>query len=629
DLAGLSLEDLANYQIVCGVTDGKGLSAYGLSKKLKINTTADLPTIPAFTVQDNANDKGDYNLVSISNPIAFVVLANYSDDSHKKIQLNYEVSENDLYKLDRLEIDISSPTNGKIASVTEYYIDKSIIFSLPEKHLKDNEFDLRITPIVLGKKGYTKYEPITQKIIYDAKNHRFDALDVYLKGQNLSTLYYDIATKTKLDDQHYPGNRINAINRAYDHLVSYETDMFMLVYGIDPKTKQLLLDPSIIVSVDSETGVPFQASLFRDEFEASIKEMHSKKASLEAQLKSSPASDSIAQELDMLSAQLASIEGNPAYKKAKTQKSDKKWLKTLMRAKDANSRSVSYQMIVTDGKGLHSFSEPFKGAKDQEYFYPVANWYNTKETSTLIGTLLFAVVIALTLFFVKRGKGMYIRPIAGLEELDNAVGRATEMGRPIMFVPGWGTLGDVCTISSMMILNQVAKKTAEYDTRLISPHADYFVVSLAQEMVRNAYSEVGRPDAFNQDDIFFVSDSQFAFSASVNGLTIRERVATIFYMGFFNAEVLIMTETGNQSGAIQIAGTDAITQVPFFITSCDYTLIGEEFYAASAYLSRDVELVSMLKASDYFKLMIIFFAVVGTILTTLRLNHILYLFPIE
>ena len=38
---------------------------------------------------------------------------------------------------------------------------------------------------------------------------------------------------------------------------------------------------------------------------------------------------------------------------------------------------------------------------------------------------------------------------------------------------------------------------------------------------------------------------------------------------------------GNAAGAIQIAGTDAVTQLPFFITTCDYTLIGEELYAAS------------------------------------------------
>lgn len=92
---------------------------------------------------------------------------------------------------------------------------------------------------------------------------------------------------------------------------------------------------------------------------------------------------------------------------------------------------------------------------------------------------------------------------------------------------------------------------------------------------------------------------------------------------------LLMTETGNAIGSIQIAGTDAITQVPFFITTCDYTLIGEEFYAASAYLSKDPELVSMLKAQDYFKFLIVFFILLGAILSTMHFNWLTNAFPLE
>jgi len=242
------------------------------------------------------------------------------------------------------------------------------------------------------------------------------------------------------------------------------------------------------------------------------------------------------------------------------------------------------------------------------------------------------ILITLLLVYaiqVFRRKEAFIRPIAGLEEIDNAVGRATEMGRPIMFVPGWGTLGEPCTVASLMILAQVAKKSAEFDIRLISPHCDYMVLPLAQELVQTSYNEVGRPDAYNQNDIFFVSYDQFPFCAGVNGITVRERVATIFYMGFFNAEALLLTETGNQAGSIQIAGTDSTTQVPFFITTCDYTLIGEEFYAASAYLSKNHELVCMLKTQDYYKLVLVVIILVGSLLSTFHINSFIEFFPVE
>jgi hypothetical protein len=78
-----------------------------------------------------------------------------------------------------------------------------------------------------------------------------------------------------------------------------------------------------------------------------------------------------------------------------------------------------------------------------------------------------------------------------------------------------------------------------------------------------------------------------------------------------------MAEAGATTGAIQIAATDAEHQLPFFITTCDYTLIGEELYAASAYLSRKPELVGSLRAQDLGKLLIMLLILLGTIFITL------------
>tara|TARA_X000001036_G_C20221938_1_gene620172 strand:- start:312 stop:629 length:318 start_codon:yes stop_codon:yes gene_type:complete len=88
-------------------------------------------------------------------------------------------------------------------------------------------------------------------------------------------------------------------------------------------------------------------------------------------------------------------------------------------------------------------------------------------------------------------------------------------------------------------------------------------------------------------------------------------------MGKFYAESLILAETGNSIGAIQIAGTASPTQIPFFVTSCDYTLIGEEFFAASAYLSEKPELVGGVKGQDMIKLIIISLIVGGVFLRLL------------
>jgi hypothetical protein len=97
---------------------------------------------------------------------------------------------------------------------------------------------------------------------------------------------------------------------------------------------------------------------------------------------------------------------------------------------------------------------------------------------------------------------------------------------------------------------------------------------------------------------------------------VREQPGAIFLLGSFAAESLLLAENGASTGAIQVAGTDAYTQLPFFITTCDYTLIGEELYAASAYLSREPRLLGSLRGQDVGKAFLMLVIVVVPVILT-------------
>ncbi len=242
-------------------------------------------------------------------------------------------------------------------------------------------------------------------------------------------------------------------------------------------------------------------------------------------------------------------------------------------------------------------------------------WFNMSEIPVLIGCILFLALILFYFHRARSGADLYLRPIAGIEAIDEAIGRATEMGKPILYVPGLSSISDVATIASLTILGRVAKKVAEYQTPLLVPNCDPIVYTVAEETVKQGYLEAGRPDAYENNSVFFLTQSQFAYVAGVNGIMMREKPATNFYLGMFWAESLILAETGSISGAIQIAGTDAVTQLPFFITTCDYTLIGEELYAASAYLGREPKQLGSIKGQDACKAVIMGFITLGVILS--------------
>ena len=88
------------------------------------------------------------------------------------------------------------------------------------------------------------------------------------------------------------------------------------------------------------------------------------------------------------------------------------------------------------------------------------------------------------------------------------------------------------------------------------------------------------------------------------------------FICYFAFDALMYAEAGNQVGAIQVGGTAAITQIPFFVAACDYALIGEEIYAAAAYLTKDPIRVATIVAQDWGKFFVTGLLVVGVLLQT-------------
>lgn len=237
---------------------------------------------------------------------------------------------------------------------------------------------------------------------------------------------------------------------------------------------------------------------------------------------------------------------------------------------------------------------------------PVAAGIFKWSQASLLAWVLLSVAVIIYFTYRSRSKTLTVRAIPGLKAVEEAVGRATELGKPILFTTGWG--GDIqrpTTIAALNMLRFVASKAASYGCRILFPTHDPVIAEAAREIIKNAFAKAGHPDAYRDGDINFVSPSQFGYAAAVDGIVARSNPAAIFLLGTFEGEALILAETGNIAGAMQIAGTDSTIQLSFFIVACDYTLIGEELYSASAYLTDDNRVKASMYAQDALRLLLL------------------------
>jgi len=257
--------------------------------------------------------------------------------------------------------------------------------------------------------------------------------------------------------------------------------------------------------------------------------------------------------------------------------------------------------------------------------------FATGVTHSFILLAISTVVMVAILYASKKGKVPKIRKIAAIDAIDEAVGRATEMGRPVHYTPGIGDFYGYdapMTIAGISVLGYAARKVAEYNTPLIVTFAAPEVEPVIADVVRQAYLAAGRPEAFNPDSIRFISTRQFAYASGVVGILHREKVAANFMIGYFAGESIIVAEAGFLGGAIQVGGTANTYQIPFFVVACDHVLISEELYAAGAYLSRDPVQLAAIAGQDWVRLIAAAFIVAGALLATFGMSWIADFFKI-
>lgn len=232
--------------------------------------------------------------------------------------------------------------------------------------------------------------------------------------------------------------------------------------------------------------------------------------------------------------------------------------------------------------------------------------------------LVLALITGLIYVMIRRAKAGLpipeIRKMAGLEAMDEAIGRATEMGRPVIYSPGIADISNAQTIASYAVLAYVAKRCAQYDTRLIMTNRMVYVHAITEEIIRQAYLEAGRPESFNEDDVRYISGFQFAYAAGVLGILHREKAAAAVWFGAFWAESMLFVEGAAIGGAVQVTATANTHQLPFFLAAADYCLIGEEMFAASAYLSREPVLTGTVVGQDIMRVVFVVLMLLGTVL---------------
>lgn len=232
--------------------------------------------------------------------------------------------------------------------------------------------------------------------------------------------------------------------------------------------------------------------------------------------------------------------------------------------------------------------------------------------------LVFSLAVLIGTWLGGTGRKFQLRPLPAVDALSEAVGRAAELGAPIHFNPGWYELNSVeapQTVAALSILTKLAHEAAKSNVPIITTLIRPDSIPLIDDIMRTAYMSEGKPELYNPDNIRYLSGEQWAYIGGVAKIFRDERPAANICMGGFMAYSLLIMELATRFGMFRIGGTASWHQMPFFAATAHYILIGEELYAAGAYVSEDPYLIGSLSGQDVNKFITVILIIVGILLS--------------
>lgn len=239
---------------------------------------------------------------------------------------------------------------------------------------------------------------------------------------------------------------------------------------------------------------------------------------------------------------------------------------------------------------------------------------------TAIGILLFASVLLIGLTFWRRRSPATLRVIDAYERLNKSVGIAVEDGTRLHISLGRGNLFTArggSALVGLAMLRRLTERTSVSDRPPIVTSGDASLAVLSQDTLQSGFRAAGAADQYRSSTGRLTGLSPFSYAAGTMPVIRDENVSTNIFIGDFGNEAALLTEEADRASSNLIAASDNLSAQAIFYASAQDPLIGEELFAAGAYVGAGASHEASLNVQDILRWLIILAIIIGAVLTML------------
>jgi hypothetical protein len=242
-----------------------------------------------------------------------------------------------------------------------------------------------------------------------------------------------------------------------------------------------------------------------------------------------------------------------------------------------------------------------------------------------LGILFILLCLGLMMFFIlwERSRGrINLRDILAFRHFHREVDLSVEAGKRLHISLGRGTINDFQGGSALMgltILDRCARAASNSDRPPITTAGDPVINILSQDTLQCTYQDLATEQRYDLSSARLTGLTPLAYAAGAMPAIHDEQVSANILAGHFGTELALLTEAGERSHSLTTAGSDSLSAQAILYATTDEPLIGEELYAAGAYLGAGAAHLTSLRIQDILRWLLVAVIVVGAILKLLGL----------
>ncbi|MBN1669266.1 MAG: hypothetical protein JW862_19390 [Anaerolineales bacterium] len=219
--------------------------------------------------------------------------------------------------------------------------------------------------------------------------------------------------------------------------------------------------------------------------------------------------------------------------------------------------------------------------------------------------------------------GVNLRTISAFSKLHRAIGLAVEAGSRLHIGLGRGQVTapeSAAAFVGLSVLERLARSASTGDNPPVATSGEPNIAILSQDTLRSSYQRVGLNEQYDPTAGQLAGLTPFSYAAGSLPLAADEKTGANILIGSFGTEVALITDAGERSGNLTLAGTDNLPAQAVLYATAHEPLIGEEVYAAGAYVNAGPLHAASLQAQDVLRWLLVATILAGVVLHLLGLD---------